>query len=107
MRELASDGIPVSVSLRVLKLSRAPYYRWLKNPVSAAELREAYQANALFDAHADDPQFGHRFLADEARDAGEVMCDRTARVDLLRQWLVVLFWEEERPAREEAWTPCS
>lgn len=78
MRELAEDGIPVTVSLRVLKLSRAPYYRWLKNPVSEAELAEAYRANALFDAHRDDPQFGHRFLADEARDAGQVMCDRTA-----------------------------
>ncbi len=78
MRELAEDGIPVSVSLRVLKLSRAPYYRWLKRPVSEAELLEAYRANALFDAHVDDPQFGHRLLADEAGDAGETMCDRTA-----------------------------
>ena len=78
MSELADDGIRVAVSLRVLKLSRAPYYRWLKNPVSATELEEAYRANLLFDAHRDDPQFGHRLLADEARDAGQSMCDRTA-----------------------------
>ena len=39
---------------------------------------EAYRANALFDAHKDDPEFGHRLLADEARDAGESMSDRTA-----------------------------
>lgn len=78
MSELAADGIPVSVSLRVLKLSRAPYYRWLKNPVSESELRQAYRADALFDAHRDDPQFGHRLLADEAKDAGQSMCDRTA-----------------------------
>jgi transposase InsO family protein len=32
----------------------------------------------LFDAHRDDPEFGHRLLADEARDAGEAMSDRTA-----------------------------
>jgi putative transposase len=32
----------------------------------------------LFDAHADDPEFGYRFLADEARDSGEPMADRTA-----------------------------
>lgn len=37
-----------------------------------------YRANALFDAHKDDPEFGHRLLADEARDAGEAMADRTA-----------------------------
>lgn len=39
---------------------------------------EAYRANALFDAHREDPEFGHRLLADEARDAGELMSDRTA-----------------------------
>lgn len=28
--ELVADGIPVAVSLRVLELSRQPYYRWRK-----------------------------------------------------------------------------
>ncbi|TXQ07542.1 DDE-type integrase/transposase/recombinase, partial [Escherichia coli] len=51
---------------------------WLKHPITASELVEAYRANALFDAHRDDPEFGHRLLADEARDAGEAMSDRTA-----------------------------
>ena len=78
MSELAADGIPVAVSLRVLKLSRQPYYRWLVTPVTDAELVDAHRANALFDAHRDDPEFGYRFLADEARDAGQPMCRRTA-----------------------------
>ena len=78
MSELAADGIPVAVSLRVLKLSRQPYYRWLKHQVTNAELFEAYRANALLDAHLDDPEFGHRFLRDEAVDAGEPMAERTA-----------------------------
>ena len=78
MSELAADGIPVAVSLRVLKLSRQPYYRWLATPVTDAELVEAHRANALFDAHRDDPEFGYRFLADEALDAGQPMCRRTA-----------------------------
>ena len=87
MKELATDGIPVAVSLRVLKLSRAPYYRWLKQPVSNAELEQAYRANALFDAHRDDPQFGHRLLADQARDAGHKMSDRTAwKICSNNQW---------------------
>ncbi|MFK4763132.1 IS3 family transposase, partial [Microbacterium sp. ZW T5_45] len=76
--ELAVDGIAVAVTCRVLKLSRQPYYRWLKSPVTEAELVEAYRADALFDAHRDDPEFGHRLLADEARDAGQPMADRTA-----------------------------
>ena len=78
MNELAGDGIPVAVSLRVLKLSRQPYYRWRKHQVTEAELVEAYRANALLDAHRDDPEFGYRFLAAEAAEAGEVMCERTA-----------------------------
>ncbi|MWB99072.1 IS3 family transposase, partial [Agromyces seonyuensis] len=43
-----------------------------------SELIEAHRANALFDAHRDDPEFGYRFLVDEARDAGEAMSERTA-----------------------------
>ena len=78
MTELAEAGIPVTVTCRVLKLSRQPYYRWLQGPITPSELVEAYRANALFDAHRDDPEFGHRLLADEARDAGEAMSDRTA-----------------------------
>jgi putative transposase len=82
VRELAAKDapfrVPVSVTCRVLKLARQPYYRWLAEPVTDAELEEAYRANALFDAHTDDPEFGYRFLADEALDAGEAMADRTA-----------------------------
>ncbi|RFC71150.1 IS3 family transposase [Streptomyces sp. AcE210] len=78
VKELAVDGVPVTVTCRVLKLARQPYYRWLDEPVTGAEFEEAHRANALFDAHRDDPEFGYRFLADEARDAGAVMADRTA-----------------------------
>jgi transposase InsO family protein len=76
--ELAAAGIPVAVTCRVLKLARQPYYRWLADPVTDAELVEAYRANALFDAHRDDPEFGYRYLAEEAADAGEAMAARTA-----------------------------
>ena len=79
MSELAADGIPVAVSLRVLKLSRQPYYRWRNQQVTQAELIEAYRANALVDAHRDDPEYGYRFLVDEAAEAGEVMCEPRGR----------------------------
>ncbi|WBO66292.1 IS3 family transposase [Streptomyces camelliae] len=82
VRELAAADapyrVPVAVTCRVLGLARQPYYRWLARPATDAELTEAYRANALFDAHRDDPEFGHRFLLDEARAAGEVMAERTA-----------------------------
>lgn len=78
MSELAADGIPVAVSLRVLKLSRQPYYRWRKQQLTESELVEAYRADALFNAHRDDPEMGYRFLAGEAESAGQRMCERTA-----------------------------
>jgi transposase InsO family protein len=77
VRELAGDGVPVTVTCRVLNIARQPYYRWLAAPVTDAELDEAHLANAVFDAHCDDPEFGYRFLADEVRDAGHIVCDRT------------------------------
>ncbi len=75
---MSRDGVPVTVTCRVLKLARQPYYRWLAAPVTTAELKQAHRANALFDAHRDDPEFGYRFLADEAAEAGQVMAPRTA-----------------------------
>ena len=82
VRELADKDapirVPVTVTCRVLKIARQPYYRWLEQPVTDADLVEAYRANALFDAHRDDPEFGYRFLLDEAHEAGEPMAARTA-----------------------------
>ena len=87
VQDLAEDGVPVTVTCRVLKIARQPYYRWLANPVTGAELERGYRANALFDAHKDDPEFGYRFLADEARDGGQPMADRTAwRICSDNQW---------------------
>ena len=77
VRELAEDGVPVTVTCRVLKIHRQHYYRWLACPVTNAELTEAYLANAVFDAHRDDPEFGYRFLTDEVRDAGFTVAERT------------------------------
>lgn len=78
VRELADDGVPVTVTCRVLKLCRQQYYRWIAEPITAVELEQAWAANALFDAHRDDPEFGYRFLADEVRQNGVAVSDRTA-----------------------------
>jgi hypothetical protein len=78
VRELAVDGIPVTVTCRVLKIARQPYYRWLVGPVTSSELLAAHRADALFDAHRDDPEFGYRFLVTEAAAGGQPMVERTA-----------------------------
>ena len=76
VRELAVDRIPVTVTCRVLNLCRQQYYRWRVQPISDRQLDEAWLANAIFDAHTDDPEFGYRFLADEVRHDGHVVSDR-------------------------------
>ena len=87
MKEFAADGIPVAVTCRVLKLARQPHYRWLTVPATAAEIPEAHRANAPFDAHKDDPDFGYRYLLEEAREAGQPMAERTAwRICSQNQW---------------------
>ncbi|MCW2287742.1 hypothetical protein M2253_000839 [Leucobacter luti] len=108
MKELAGDGIPVQVSCRVLKLSRQPYYRWLRSPVTGRELMQAYRANALYDAHIEDPEFGYRFLADEAKTFGEPMCDRTAwRLCRNQQWWSAFGKKKARGKGRKAWPACS
>ena len=77
VRELADNGVPVTVTCRVLNITRQPYYRWLTCPVTDDELDEAWLTNAIFDAHRDDPEFGYRLLADEVRSTGHDVCDRT------------------------------
>src|SRR3546814_17442582 len=77
VRELADDGSPVTVTCRVLKIARQPYYRWLKEPVSDRELAEAHLANEIFEAHREDPEFGYRFINDEVRSGGHATSDRT------------------------------
>lgn len=68
---------PSRRTCRVLEIARQPYYRWLTHPVSNVDLDEAYLVNAIRNAHRDDPDFGYRFLADEVRDAGFNVSDRT------------------------------
>ncbi|AXT86726.1 transposase [Aeromicrobium sp. A1-2] len=81
VRELAATGapirVPVAVTCRVLKIARQPFYRWLADPVTAAEWDEARLTDAIFDAHRDDPEFGYRFVTDEVRAAGFDVSERT------------------------------
>ena len=62
-----------------LREARQHSCRWLVDLTSDAGVVAAYRADALVDAHRGDPESGHRLRADEARDAGQAMADRTAR----------------------------
>jgi transposase InsO family protein len=50
----------------------------LKEPVGPAEKLRSERIASLREAHADDAEFGHCLLADEARQLGFPMADRTA-----------------------------
>ena len=70
VRELAVDGVPVTVTCRVLRFSKQAFYQWLRNPVPQRDWDDAHLTNAAWDAHQDDPAFGYRFIADELNHAG-------------------------------------
>lgn len=94
MRELASAGspvrVPVAVACRVVKLHRQHYYAWLACPVTDSEYEEAYLANAIFDAHREDPEFGYRLLFDEVTAAGHQVSERTVwRICSANEWWCV------------------
>ena len=76
VRDLAAEEIPVTVTCGVLGFSTQGYYKWLRNPCSQRDLDDAYLTNAIIDVHADDPEFGYRFIADELEAAGHVVGER-------------------------------
>ena len=76
VRELAAEGIPVRLTCGVLGFSTQAFYKWCRQPVSDRDLADAYLTNELIDAHADDPEFGYRFLADELERRGHHVGER-------------------------------
>jgi putative transposase len=76
VRDLAADGIPVSVTCRVLGFSTQGFNKWRRNPVSQRDWDDAHLTNAALDVHVDDPAFGYRLIADELADAGFTASER-------------------------------
>lgn len=74
--ELAGEGIPVQLTCGVLGFSTQAFYKWRANPVSDRDWDDAHVTNAIVDVHADDPEFGYRFIADELADAGHEVSER-------------------------------
>ena len=63
--DLAADGVPVTVTCRVLGFSTQAFYKWRKAPLTQRDWDDAHLINAALAIHADDPAFGYRFIADE------------------------------------------
>jgi putative transposase len=76
VRDLAAEEIPVRLTCGVLGFSTQAFYKWQAQPCSARDLDDAHLSNAIVDVHADDPEFGYRFIADELELAGQSTNER-------------------------------
>ncbi len=76
VRDLAAEGFPVVVTCGVLGFSPQAFYKWRAKPCSERDWVDAHTTNAIVDVHADDPEFGYRFIADELDGRGQRSCER-------------------------------
>jgi transposase InsO family protein len=76
VRELAAEGIPVRLTCGVLGFSAQGFYKWRADPVSQREWDDAHLVDAIREVHADDPEFGYRFVADELERIGHHVGER-------------------------------
>jgi putative transposase len=76
VRDLAEAGFPVRLICGVLGFSTQAFYRWRARPCSDRDWADAHTINAIVDVHADDPEFGYRFIADELERAGQPTTER-------------------------------
>jgi transposase InsO family protein len=60
----------------VLGFSPQAFYKWRARPCCDRDLDDACLTNAIVDVHADDPEFGYRFIADELEAAGHEVGER-------------------------------
>lgn len=70
VRDLAAKGFPVRLTCGVLGFSTQAFYKWQANPICERDFDDAHLVNAIIDIHADDPEFGYRFISDELERSG-------------------------------------
>jgi hypothetical protein len=76
VRDLAVDGIPVTVACRVLGFQAQGFNKWRRNPISQRDWDDAHLTNLALDIHRDDPEFAYRFVSDEIADHGVIASER-------------------------------
>jgi putative transposase len=76
VRDLAAEGFPVRLTCGVLGFSAQAFYKWQTRPCSDRDWADAHVVNAIVDVHADDPEFGYRFIADELERTGQPTNER-------------------------------
>ena len=74
--DLAAEGVPVRLTCGLLGFSPQAFYKWKRRPCSDRDWADAHTTNAILDVHADDPEFGYRFITDELEQQGQRSCER-------------------------------
>jgi putative transposase len=102
VRELAWEGIPVSLSYRVLVFSRQGYYACRVDPVRERDWSNAHVINEIREIRKKDSTFGYRLITDELKNAhvvmGENRVQRLCRENMLYSSMI-------RPKRGSGKTP--
>jgi len=84
--ELSRDGIPVAVTCRKLKVSRAGYYEWLERAPSPREIEDRALTDLICRVHRDSRgNYGAKRIHDELSIEHGVLCGRKRVARLLRQ----------------------
>lgn len=60
------------------RLFEAGFYQWCTNPVAGRVWEKVHLISAAYNVHTDDPEFGHRFMAEELHAAGSGASERRA-----------------------------
>ena len=104
--QLAAEGFSVRLTCGLLGFSTQSFYKWRAEPFSKRDYDDGHLLNAVVDVHADDPEFGYRFIADELERAGHVVSERRVwRLLLGAQGLVHDHEEGPQALGEAPWTP--
>ena len=75
VEQLKNEGVRVTTTCRVLGFSPQGFYKWRANPCSARDRSDAELVSVMLDVHADDPEFGYRFIADELHRLGHTVSE--------------------------------
>lgn len=75
VEDLAAEGVRISTACRVLGFTPQAFYKWRTRPCSDRDWGDAHLVNAMVDIHANDPEFGYRFIADELERHGQTVSE--------------------------------
>lgn len=73
---IATGKATVAIAARVLGFSRQAFYQWVSSTLSAREKQETEMFQAIRQIHAEDPEFGYRFIAEELIARGMKVSER-------------------------------